>query len=133
MPPTRSLTFLNESGDVIIGWDESTDDKMLELIKKKMSEGMVFFIVKPRILNMLPPMKEELKNPYEAFINRHITVHDDDFQQLIAQGAAATFKRAEVKQTGKKPSIIEQGIKMAKSATEVVQNHTVGVRPRAGG
>lgn len=43
----RSMTLLNEMGDVEVTWDSKNDDAMREVIDKKMKEGVRFFILKP--------------------------------------------------------------------------------------
>ena len=35
----RSLTMLNEAGDTTISWSEDLDDRMEEIIQKKMDQG----------------------------------------------------------------------------------------------
>ena len=40
MSDVRSITLLDESGDTTFAWTESADEKMTELIRKKMDEGI---------------------------------------------------------------------------------------------
>lgn len=58
-----SLTFLNFSGDITVSWDEHNCEKMLELIKKKMSEGYTFFTAKKvPLVNLTRRVKVTSKN-----------------------------------------------------------------------
>ena len=44
----RSLTMLNEAGDTTISWTPDRDEEMEQIIKKKMDEGVTFFVVDRR-------------------------------------------------------------------------------------
>ena len=41
----RMLTLLCEAGDVTLSWTEDKDSEMEEIIRRKMAEGVTFFIV----------------------------------------------------------------------------------------
>lgn len=45
---TRSIKLLNGTGDTTITWTDEADEKMKEAIQKKLDQGYVFFITKPK-------------------------------------------------------------------------------------
>lgn len=119
----RSTVLLNENGDTTIAWDESNDEKMIELIQKKMNEGMTFFIIKQKFFNLIP-VKVRLKNTDDVLENRQVIVKDEDFNEVITNGTAVPYKR--------NATDIET-VAVATTAKEAAQNHTVAVTQRKGG
>lgn len=126
LSPQRATTLLNLSGDTTIVWDEAEDAKMKAIIEKKMAEGFTFFIVPPRIFNIIPRPQREAGNVEEAMRYRALRVKDPDFLDVIAAGVADIAER---KQDGAET----ETIRMAANANEVVQHQTVAVQARRGG
>jgi hypothetical protein len=121
---TRCTTLLNLSGDSTIAWDESGDAMMEGLIRKKMAEGVTFFVVKPSRIPFLPKRKVAAGSVEEAVAGRSVSVGDADFAEILKGGYAAVVARP--------PGEFE--------ATEIVtdpkvaaRSQTVGVRAMAGG
>lgn len=122
--PTRSLTMLNGSGDSSLTWTEESDSVMETLIAKKMAEGVTFFIVKPRVFGVIPAGRKKAESVEEAMKGRSLSVRDQDFAKVIADGVAQLAKRPE---GGEFEGEIVRDPKVA------VRRHTVGVGARAGG
>lgn len=119
----RSVTFLNETGDVTLGWTYHNDEVMLKIIQKKMNEGMTFFIIDKKFFNLIKT-KTKLTKPYDAFKNRSIIMDDDDFKEHFDNGTLRLYKKTSTE-------IVTLGV--AKDAQEVVKNHSVGITQRRGG
>lgn len=121
---TRCMTLLDETGDTSVAWDESADDKMLKIIEQRMSEGFIFYIVKPfPILNVRRMVKA--KSVEEIKAAGGFTIKDKQLEQLFLEGSIGTTK-------SKNEETI-QPIKKATSAREVAMSHSVGTRPMRGG
>ena len=131
----NSITFLNRTGDITLTWDETNRDKMIELVKKKMDEGFVFFTTKKvPLLEIYRKVKVTKRNiekidtlviPDDEFDKMVKGMDDADIAQCVASGSARVAKRA-----GK--SNIDT-VKRLKSPEEVVENNSLALRPIAGG
>lgn len=119
---TSSMTLLDSTGDTTIVWDEDTEQKMLEIIDKKMSEGFIFYLVKPSKIPLMPSRQVRAKKLAEIKSAGAVVIRDEALEALFRDGAIATTKSTGFETVGR-----------AKSATEVVKGHSVGVRPQRGG
>lgn len=117
---TRSLSLLNEMGDLTITWDEDKDDEMAKIIQKKLDQGVRFFIVEPFNKNQLTPVKTlgDIKG-------RSIQVPDEDVEKLFTEGKVGIIRRI----TG---TVIDT-IKGSTSAKEIASSHAVATRQYQGG
>jgi hypothetical protein len=120
----RATTLLNEQGDVTIIWDEENDEKMVEVIKKKMAEGIQFFIIEPRFGGRASPAKTPLKKAADATKHRALSIRDEDFAAMVEAGAA------EVERT---PDTKVKTVRKSTDAKEVARSESVGIRQRRGG
>ncbi len=84
---TRSMTFLNASGDGTLAWGPGSDDAMRALIERKMKEGFAFFIVERR-LGGLVRRKVRVTDVEKAAASRAVTLSDADFAAMVSSGAA---------------------------------------------
>lgn len=119
----RSMTLLNEMGDVEVTWDSKNDDAMREVIDKKMKEGVRFFILKPFPGGFLY-RKTALKTMDQLKENR-VKIGDNDVEKLFEAG------KVEVVRTQSGASLETVGV--AKTAKEAASKRTVGVKPLQGG
>ena len=119
----RSMTLLNEMGDVEVTWDSKNDDAMREVIEKKMKEGVRFFILKPFPGGFLY-RKTALKTMDQLKENR-VKIGDNDVEKLFEAG------KVEVVRTQSGASLETVGV--AKTAKEAASKRTVGVKPLQGG
>jgi len=118
----RGLILLNESGDLEITWEPENDAKMRAIIEKKMKEGVRFFIMKPLIGNFMP-VRSKMTN-LSQLKDAHITIRDADIETMFKAGDVSLFRNsgANVETTG-----------VAKTADQVINNRTVGVKALQGG
>ncbi|MNK57780.1 hypothetical protein D3C87_768440 [compost metagenome] len=115
----RSLTLLNEMGDLSIVWEEDKDDEMAKIIQKKLDQGIRFFIIEPFTKKQVEVKKlEDIKG-------RQITVPDEDIEKLFTDGKVGLIKRI----TG---SVINT-LHPSTSAKEIAKSNAVAVRQFQGG
>ena len=120
----RSLTMLNETGDFTLVWTEDEDSKWEAIIQRKMDAGVTFYIIEPRAWGLLPPKKTELREFDEARKHRALSINDADIEKLFSSG------HGDVVAT---PAIPAKTVRRGKTAKEVAQAESVGVKPRRGG
>jgi hypothetical protein len=120
----RATTILNEAGDQTIVWTEDRDDAMVEIIRKKMEQGIVFFVIEPRFFGLLPSRKTELKDADDARKHRALAIRDEDFARFVSEGNGEVVKT---------PDAPVQSRRKVKSAEEAASTQTVGVKPMKGG
>ena len=132
-----SCTFLSMLGDIVIAWDDQNKEKILEVIRKKMSEGYVFFTTKTYLFGKIK-RKSEITNrdlsrgnikdiiiPDEEFDKMVKDMNDSDIANLVLNENVVTGKRKG------KGSI--DTVKRAKTAEDVIKSQSVAIRPiRAG-
>lgn len=114
----RSMCLLNKMGDTSIVWTPDMDEKMLSVIQKKMSEGITFYIIDSDMV------RKPARSAFDVGPERKVIVGDADFEQLFRDGVISMSERNE-------GQIRTLGI--ARTAEQVAQNHTVGVRQQRGG
>jgi hypothetical protein len=85
----RSLTILNVSGHSTLTWTPANDTVMRELIAKKLQQGFVFWILKPRAGGLLGERRVRLKDIAEAMDARKLSMDDEDFARLVSEGCAS--------------------------------------------
>lgn len=120
----RALTMLNEQGDVIVAWTEERDAEMIEIIRKKMAAGIVFFIIEPRMGGLLPPSKKPLNKAEDARKYRALSIRDEDFRAFTETVGAELVPT---------PDVPVKAVRRAKTPEEVATNESVGVAQNKGG
>lgn len=120
----KSMILLDTTGDTTIVWDEDTEDALLPIIKKKMDAGVIFYVLKPRVLSILPPKKVRAKKVADIRKAGAVVIHDSDLNALFEKGAIHTIK-------SDNDNIVT--VRKAKTARDVVSNDTVAIRPARGG
>ena len=120
----RLLTMLNEQGDTTISWTEDRDEEMEAIIKKKMAEGITFFIVERGRGQTLTKRGPQLIHAEEAYRQRALVIPDEDLAKFVSSGGgeALATSDAPVKKS-----------KVSRDAKEVAKSESVGVKPRRGG
>lgn len=116
----RSLTMLNESGDTTIAWTEDLDDEIEGIIRKKMEEGITFFIVQRE-----HGTRMELKDASDAKKHRALAIPDDDLRKFVDGGATATVTPT--------PREKITDSRVSRDPKEVAKSTSVGVKQRKGG
>lgn len=121
-----ALTMLNEAGDTTISWTEDRDGEMEEIIKKKMAEGVTFFVIAPR--RGKPPAVAKrggkLENVADAKKQRTLVIPDEDLAKFVASGAGTVEKASNV-------PVSEAQI--SRDPKQVARSESVGVKQRRGG
>lgn len=117
-----ALTMLNECGDTTIAWTPDRDHEMEQIIQKKMDEGVMFYVIDPRM-----GTRARLTEAGEANRHRLLAIPDEDMIKFVSSGTPGT---AAAVATPEKPA---RNPRRTKNAKEAAKSETVAVRPRAGG
>ena len=115
----RVMQIMDERGHTSLGWDAEDDAWVLPMIRRKMDEGYVFWIVQRR------PLREvQLTRVEDIGDNRHVIVRDSEARTLFEQGriGVAQDDEAEI-----------ETVRRAQTAEEAVANDTVAHRGMRGG
>jgi hypothetical protein len=121
----RLLTMLNECGDTTISWTEDRDEEMEAIIRKKMAEGITFFIVERGKGQTLTKRGPQLTDAADAHKQRALVIPDEDLAKFVSSGAG---------QASASPDEPVKKSKVSRDAKEVAKSEqTIGVRPRRGG
>lgn len=131
-----SITWLNLSGDVTITWDKNNEAAVLELVEAKMKAGFHFFIIKPRFFGLLGSKKVKANTLGEiqaagkvvaaddAFICARPKLYDTEVESAVESGSVTLVTAT---------STEKELVRLSTSATEIVSNQTVAMRPIVGG
>jgi len=120
----RALTILNESGDTTIVWDEKADDVMEAIIRKKMEEGMTFFIIEPRTHGLLQSKKTQLVDAADARKHRALSIRDEDLAAFVSGGHGDSVP------TPQEPVVT---VERTEDPIKVARSQAVATKPRKGG
>lgn len=121
----RALTLLNENGDVTISWSADRDAEMETIIKRKMEQGIVFFLIAPRLDPNGPLVRgKPLKKAADAKKHHSLLVRDEDLGKFVESGGGEAIKTPDAK---------VKTIKKSKDPAEVARSESVGVHPNRGG
>ena len=82
------VNYLNHFGDITIAWDDDADEKMLSIIQKQIDQGMTFWEIEPRFFGLVKPKKTKLKSIDDIKDERVLSIKDEDFFKLVADGLA---------------------------------------------
>lgn len=122
----RATTILNEYGDTTITWTEDRDQEMIEIIRKKMSEGIAFFIIEPRAFGFLPAKKTQLTEAEQIVQAKHraLAIPDEDFRRFVERGSGVAVAT---------PAEATRGAKKSSEPEEIAKAQSVGVKQMRGG
>lgn len=126
----RGLTLLNESGDFTVTWEEGDDDAMVELIRRKMAQGVTFYVVATRKAGQRGRVAgpKPLKGAGDAAKHRSLLVKDEDLAKFVLDGKGQIVPTASLPEIDR--SIPASRLKAAEDAKG---KRVVGARARAGG
>lgn len=130
-----AITFMNFSGDVTITWTPEEEAKIIAMVEKKMKEGYVFLIVKPRLLSFLGDKTVKMETADDIKKAKGLVVpnatlaaftkflDDADVAEAVTSGGATLTES------------VGEGVqtKKATSAREVARNQSIAIRPVTGG
>ncbi len=130
-----AITLLNRSGDITISWDDEDQDKVEELVRKKMAQGYSFFIVREAgMRGAAPRLKEKDALRHRAPNNRlHVsnTVGSEQLEDadlmIALQDRVIRFSRSQ------KTGVPKKAVRRAETPQEVLSSQSVAIRPIAGG
>lgn len=124
-PPPYYMRLLDETGDTAITWAEPDDVDVLTYIQKKMDEGYVFFVERPRAVRAF--MKRKKINDVSEVKERKLIVADTQANDLALEGkiTLTTLKYAGGDDVAT--------VKKATTAKEVATSRTIATRPLRGG
>ena len=133
----RSITFINLSGDITITWSASDDEKVKEIIRKKIKEGFSFFSLRKVVVDTVKVKRkvgskgvDKLDNLViddETFEKMVSGMHDPDLAQALKLN---TTKLAKRRGHSKKYDSIER----LKTVEDVIdKRQSLAVRPIVGG
>lgn len=114
----RSLSLLNEMGDLTITWEADKDDEMAKIIQKKLDQGIRFFIIEPFTKNQV-----EIKTLSDVK-GRSISVPDEDVERMLTEGKVGIVKRL----TGSINTMFG-----STDAKEIAKSHAVATKQFVGG
>ncbi len=123
-----ALTFLNRAGDTTITWSSDLDDFWEAIIKKKMDEGFVFWIIEPRgARRPLTEFAEAKKYRRVAMGDAEVKrafIPDEDVLNAVEAGKGDLVKT---------PAAPVRGSRISKDAKEIAKSESVAVRSPRGG
>lgn len=115
----RIMQVMDQHGHTSFGWDAEDDQWVLPMIRRKIDEGYVFWIVQRR------PLREvQLTSIEDIGENRHVIIRDDSARVLFEQGRIGLAQDDDTE---------VETIRRARTAEEVVANDTVAHRGMRGG
>lgn len=115
----RTMTLLNEMGDLTITWDEDKDAEMEVIIQKKLDQGIRFFQIETFSKKQIQVQKlDEVRG-------RVLNIPDEDIERLFTDGKIGIIKRI----VG---SVVDT-IGTVTSVKDIVSTDTVGVKQLVGG
>lgn len=120
-----SLTMLNETGDTTISWTPDRDAEMEEIIKKKMQEGVTFFVVERKGRPPVNPKRgAKLEDAATANKQRTLVIPDEDLLKFVSDGSGTVERTPDAK---------VESSRVSRDPKEVARSETVGVKQRRGG
>lgn len=134
---TFTCTFLGMLGDITIAWDEQNKEHIIEVIRKKMKEGYVFFTTKKYLFGQIKRKGQISDRDLRRGNLEDIIIPDEQFEKMIADmddKDIAGLVVADKARVGKiKKGKEMEAMKKAKTAEEVVESNSVAMRPIQGG
>lgn len=124
LAPEFFMTILDRSGDTTVTWSEPDDVEVLTYIQKKMDEGFVFFMERPKVVRAF--MKKKKIDSVSEVKERKLFLADEDAAKLELAGKLKLI-------TIEQPETPAPVVKKAKTAKEVSRGRSHAVRPMAGG
>jgi hypothetical protein len=119
----RSMTLLNETGDLTIAWEADDDERMREMIQAKMDQGYSFFAVR-RKLGVR--RKVRVTKASDLGSDRKVVLKDADAERLFREGTVGLV-------TGGQPNAEIETSGRVSDAAQAARQETVAVRPARGG
>ena len=119
-----SCRFLNNHGDITISWEKDDDKEMKKIIKKKMEEGYIFYIIKNKYFGLVS--KKKKLNKMKDLKTNQIIVKDEDLDIFIKKS-----KNAEI--NANKTEDTFEVSHSADKPEDCIEHNTVAVKPPVAG
>lgn len=111
----RVMDLMDGGGHTSFGWDADDDEWVIPMIRQKMQQGFVFWIVKRN------PLREiRLERAEDVGNTRHVIIRDEAARTLFEQGRIGLVTT--------EPEENVQTVRRASTAEEVAANDTVAHR-----
>ena len=121
----RTMTLMNQTGDITIGWGEDNDTAMRAMVEQKLAEGYTFFLVQGE-------QQVKLRTITDLGEARQVVMADRDAETLFAAGKVGLVERVGGMINAAADRVIDT-IRRAKTVEEIVRGDTVAMRPMRGG
>lgn len=131
-----STTLLNSTGDITLTWEDGEDAEIKKMIQDKIDAGYCFFILEPRVafLKALGSKKKTIRNISEIK-GREVVMETDTIKggakailgetlKLGDEASENLFKAGRIG-IANVPESNYNTVGKAKTATEVMKNHTI--------
>lgn len=118
----KHMILLNGTGDVTIGWDESQNIQMREMIERKLKDGCTFFIIEKKCWGLFSS-KLKIRSIYEVKGNE-ITIADDSLSTMFKDGMLSA---------GKTPKMQYETCGSSTDVDEILENNSIAVNRIAAG
>jgi hypothetical protein len=116
------MILLNATGDVTIGWDESQNSEMKDMIQRKLVEGCSFFIIEKKCFGLFSK-KLKIRSVHDIKGNE-ITIADESLSELFKDGKLSA---------GKTPHMSYDTAGYSTDPDEILNNDTLVVNKIAAG
>ena len=130
-----TCSFLNMTGDITIAWDESNREKVLEVIRKKMDEGFVFFTTQSFLFHRLTRRVKVTKRNLNSL--SEIIVTDEQFDKMVEEmndrDVAKLVRGDHAELVKRHGSNSLNAMQRAKKAEDVIGRDSLAIRPMHGG
>ena len=118
----RSMTLLNQLGDVTIIWKPENDSAMKEMIRAKLKQGIRFFVIKK--IPLVPLYRRAAVGQDINLPSRRIDLSDKDLEKLVESGTVTLAKHS-----GNEMEFV----KATKDVEEIATNRTAAMPQMVGG
>jgi hypothetical protein len=132
-----SCVFTGSLGDITLVWDDQNKEHVLEIIRKKMEEGVVFFTTKKYMFGKIKRKAEVTKRDLKNGTLNDIIISDEEFEKMVKDIkdkdlAALVAKRnvAVGKMKGRRDLSV---MKKIKDPEEIAKSNSVAIKPLHGG
>ena len=132
-----TCTFLGMLGDLTIQFDSQNKEHVLEVIRKKMKEGYVFFTTKKYLFGKITRKSAITERDIRRGNINDVIITDEEFDKMIKdmqdEDIASLVKNNQANIGKIKKGKDMTAMKKAKSAEEVVESNSVALKPIRGG
>ncbi len=131
-----SITFLNMTGDVTISWSPDNRLSVLAMIRRKLKEGYVFFVIKK--VPLVPvTYKRGLKTDLDLVKAQQVSMSDDTAKKLGLIGGIDDPDVQELLRNGAVvqsiPPDTSSAVRISRHARTILRSQTLAIRPIVGG